>query len=148
MPMQLDGPGFAPLSEAVSAAYLVVLLHGVAANGNDLLYLARAWREHFAHSGVHRAECTISIRWCAGDPAVVRALQDRAPEKMLAGGEADCCSRSAPVGGLLAGRQLGGARLALAGFSQGARDERSAARRAAANANCRHRCFFGSPAGR
>jgi hypothetical protein len=34
MPMQLDGPGLVPLSGG-KAAYLVVLLHGVAANGND-----------------------------------------------------------------------------------------------------------------
>src|SRR5437588_13034618 len=43
MPMQLDGPGLAPLAGG-KAAYLVILLHGVGANGNDLIALARAWR--------------------------------------------------------------------------------------------------------
>jgi len=43
MLMQLDGPGLAPLSGG-KAAYLVVLLHGVAANGNDLISLGSAWR--------------------------------------------------------------------------------------------------------
>jgi hypothetical protein len=43
MPMQLDGPGLAPLAGG-KAASLVVLLHGVGANGNDLISLARSWR--------------------------------------------------------------------------------------------------------
>ena len=38
------GPVLAPLSGGKAAA-LVVLLHGVAAKGDDLLYLARAWQE-------------------------------------------------------------------------------------------------------
>ena len=42
--MQLDGRGLAPLSGG-KTAQLVILLHGVAANGNDLLYLARAWQK-------------------------------------------------------------------------------------------------------
>ena len=44
MLMQVDGPGLAPLSGG-KAAYLVVLLHGVAANGNDLISLGSAWRK-------------------------------------------------------------------------------------------------------
>ena len=41
--MQLDGPGSRPSPAA--SRHLVVLLHGVAANGRDLLFLREAWRE-------------------------------------------------------------------------------------------------------
>jgi phospholipase/carboxylesterase len=116
--MQLDGPGFAPLSGG-KAAYLVVLLHGVAANGNDVLYLARAWRkilptaEFIAPNAPFPSDHAPEARqWFS--------VQDRAPEKLLAG-----LREAGPIldrffDDLLASRQLDDARLALAGFSQGA----------------------------
>jgi len=116
--MQLDGPGIAPLSGG-KAAYLVVLLHGVAANGNDLLYLARAWRmilpeaEFIAPNAPFPSDYGPEARqWFS--------LADRAPEKLLAGlREADAILDRF-VDELLASRRLGDAQLALAGFSQGA----------------------------
>ena len=116
--MQLEGPGFAPLSGG-KAAYLVVLLHGVGANGSDLISLARAWRkllpeaEFFApHAPFPYRDAPEARQWFS--------LEDRAPEKLLAGlREADAILDRF-FDELLASRQLDDARLALAGFSQGA----------------------------
>jgi phospholipase/carboxylesterase len=44
--MQLDGPGLKPLSGG-RPAELIVILHGVAASGQAVFWLAQAWREHF-----------------------------------------------------------------------------------------------------
>lgn len=116
--MQLEGPGFAPLSGG-KAAYLVVLLHGVGANGNDLLYLAHAWRkilpaaEFIAPNAPFPSDHgPLSRQWFS--------LQDRAPEKLLAGLREAAELLDQFFDELLASRQLGDARLALAGFSQGA----------------------------
>jgi phospholipase/carboxylesterase len=116
--MQLDGPGFAPLSGG-KAAYLVVLLHGIGANGNDLLYLAHAWRkllpeaEFIAPNAPFPYDHGPEVRqWFS--------LQDRAPEKLLAGLRGANTILDRFFDELLASRHLGDARLALAGFSQGA----------------------------
>jgi phospholipase/carboxylesterase len=118
MPMRLDGPGFAPLSGG-KAAYLVVLLHGVGANGNDLLYLAHAWRkllpeaEFIAPNAPFPSDHAPEARqWFS--------LADRAPEKLLAGLREAGAILDRFFDELLASRELDGARLALAGFSQGA----------------------------
>jgi phospholipase/carboxylesterase len=116
--MQLDGPGLAPLSGG-KAAYLVVLLHGVAANGNDLISLARAWRkilpkaEFIAPNAPFRCDYAPEARqWFS--------LEDRAREKLLAGLREAGAILDRFFDELLATRQLGDAHLALAGFSQGA----------------------------
>ena len=116
--MQLDGPGLAPLSGG-KAAYLVVLLHGVAANGNDLISLARAWRkilpkaEFIAPNAPFPSDYGPEARqWFS--------LADRAPEKLLAGLREAGAILDRFFDELLASRQLDDARLALAGFSQGA----------------------------
>lgn len=116
--MQLDGPGFAPLSGG-KAAFLVVLLHGFAANGNDLISLARAWRkilpraEFIApHAPFPYGDAPETWQWFS--------LQDRAPEKLLAGLRQAGAILDRFFDELLASRQLGDAGLALAGFSQGA----------------------------
>jgi phospholipase/carboxylesterase len=118
MPMQLDGPGFAPLSGG-KAAYLVVLLHGVGANGNALISLARAWRkilpkaEFIAPNAPFPCDCAPEARqWFS--------MQDRAPEKLLAGLREAGAILDRFFDDLVASRQLDDARLALAGFSQGA----------------------------
>ncbi|MGH6796719.1 MAG: alpha/beta hydrolase [Methylocella sp.] len=116
--MQLDGPGFAPLSGA-KPAYLVVLLHGVAATGNDLLYLARAW-----HKLLPQAEFIApNAPFPSDHDPLTRqwfSVHDRAPEKLLAGLREAGAILDRFFDELLASRQLGDARLALAGFSQGA----------------------------
>jgi phospholipase/carboxylesterase len=118
MPMQLDGPGLAPLSGG-KAAYLVVLLHGVAANGNDLISLARAWRKILPKAEFIAPNAPFP---CDNAPEARKwfSLQDRAPEKLLAGLREAGAILDRFFDELLAGRQLDDARLALAGFSQGA----------------------------
>jgi phospholipase/carboxylesterase len=118
MLMQLDGPGLAPLSGG-KAAYLVVLLHGVAANGNDLISLGSAWRkilpkaEFIAPNAPFPSDYGPEARqWFS--------LADRAPEKLLAGLREAGAILDRFFDELLASRQLGDARMALAGFSQGA----------------------------
>jgi phospholipase/carboxylesterase len=118
MPMQLDGPGLAPLTGG-KAAYLVVLLHGIGANGNDLIPLARAWRkllpgaEFIApHAPFPRDNAPDARQWFS--------LADRAPEKLLAGLKEASAILDRFFDELLASRELADARLALAGFSQGA----------------------------
>ena len=116
--MQLDGPGFAPLSGS-KAAYLVVLLHGFAANGNDLLHLARAWRKILPNAEFIAPNAPFPY----DDAPEARqwfSLGDRAPEKLLAGLREAGAILDRFFDELLASRQLGDARLALAGFSQGA----------------------------
>jgi len=101
------------------AAYLVILLHGVAASGNDLISLARAWRkilpeaEFIAPNAPFPSENAPQARqWFS--------LADRAPEKLLAGLREAGAILDHFFNELLASRQLDDARLALAGFSQGA----------------------------
>jgi phospholipase/carboxylesterase len=118
MPIQLDGPGLAPLSGG-KAAYLVVLLHGVAANGNDLISLARAWREILPEAEFIAPNAPFP---CDNAPVTRQwfSLVDRAPEKLLAGLREAGVILDCFFDELLASRQLDDARLALAGFSQGA----------------------------
>lgn len=118
MPIRLDGPGLARLSGG-KAAYLVVLLHGVAANGNDLISLARAWRkilpeaEFIAPNAPFPSDSAPEARqWFS--------LADRAPDKLLAGLREAGAILGRFFDELLVSRQLDDARLALAGFSQGA----------------------------
>jgi phospholipase/carboxylesterase len=116
--MQLDGPGLAPLA-AGKAAYLVVLLHGVAANGNDLISLARAWRTILPETEFIAPDAPFPSDYAPGARQWF-SLADRAPEKLLAGLKEAATILDRFFDELLASRQLSGACLALAGFSQGA----------------------------
>jgi phospholipase/carboxylesterase len=118
MPMQLDGPGLAPLSGG-KAAHLVVLLHGVAANGNDLISLAHAWRTLLPDAEFIAPNAPFPCDY-APEGRQWFSLQDRAPEKLLAGLREAGAILDRFFDALLASRQLGDAGLALAGFSQGA----------------------------
>jgi phospholipase/carboxylesterase len=118
MRIQLDGPGCAPLSGG-KAAYLVILLHGVGANGNDLISLARAWRKILPKAEFVVPNAPFPCDY-APDARQWFSLQDRAPEKLLAGVREAGAILDRFFDELLASRQLDDARLALAGFSQGA----------------------------
>jgi phospholipase/carboxylesterase len=118
MRIELDGPGFAPLSGG-KAAYLVVLLHGVAANGNDLISLARAWRKILPNAEFIAPNAPFPCDY-APEARQWFSLADRAPEKLLAGLRKAGAILDCFFDELLASRQLADARLALAGFSQGA----------------------------
>jgi phospholipase/carboxylesterase len=116
--MQLDGPGLAPLSGG-KAAYLVVLLHGVAANGNDLISLAHSWRKILPNAEFIAPNAPFPCDY-APEARQWFSLADRAPEKLLAGLREAGAILDRFFDELLASRQLDDARLALAGFSQGA----------------------------
>ncbi len=116
--MQLDGPGLAPLAGG-KADYLVVLLHGVGANGNDLISLARAWRAILPETEFIAPNAPFPCDY-APEARQWFSLADRAPEKLLAGLREAATILDRFFDELLASRQLSDARLALAGFSQGA----------------------------
>ena len=121
--MQLDRPGFAPLSGG-KTAQLVVLLHGVAANGNDLLYLARAWQKLLPEAEFVAPHAPFPCDY-APEGWQWFSLQDRAPEKLLAGLRDAAAILDRFFDELLVSRGLDDSRVALAGFSQGAATARS-----------------------
>ncbi|MGH6935664.1 MAG: alpha/beta hydrolase, partial [Methylocella sp.] len=81
--MQLDGPGFAPLAGG-KATSLVVLLHGIGANGNDLLFLAQAWRKLLPKAEFIAPNAPLPFDH-APEARQWFSLQDRSPDKLLAG---------------------------------------------------------------
>jgi phospholipase/carboxylesterase len=118
MAMELDGPSLAPLSGG-RAAHLVVILHGVAANGNDVLYLARFWQKLLPEAEFIAPDAPFPCDY-APTGRQWFSLEDRAPEKLLAGLRQADSILVRYLDELLADRKLEDARLALAGFSQGA----------------------------
>lgn len=116
--MELNGPGLAPFSGGKPVS-LVVLLHGVAADGNDLLFLARAWRTLLPDTEFIAPDAPFPCDYAPGGRQWF-SLQDRAPEKLLAGLRNAAAILDRFFDELLASRGLDDSRLALAGFSQGA----------------------------
>ncbi len=115
--IELDGPRLGP-ADGGPAKALVVMLHGVGADGNDLIGLAPMWASllpgvAFVSPNAPEA-CDMApygYQWFS--------LQDRRPAAMLAGVQA-----AAPVLNAFLDRELerlglGPERLALVGFSQG-----------------------------
>ena len=115
--LDLDGPRFGPV-QGGNAAQLVILLHGLGADGNDLIGLA----PHFAqllpqavfvspHAPFPCDMAPFGRQWFS--------LQDRHPETILAG-----VKMAAPILASFMDRELdryglAPDRLALVGFSQG-----------------------------
>src|ERR1700730_4725371 len=118
MPMRIDGPVVAPLAGG-KAAYLVVLLHGVGANGNDLISLAHAWRKLLPETEFIAPTAPFPSDY-APEARQWFSVADRAPEKLLAGLREAGTILDRFFDEVLASRQLGDTCLALAGFSQGA----------------------------
>src|ERR1700730_2401445 len=118
MPMQLDGPRLAPLAGG-KTAYLVVLLHGVGANGNDLISVAVGYQTILPETEFIAPTAPFPCDY-APEARQWFSLADRAPEKLLAGLREAATILDRFFDELLASRQLGDARLALVGFSQGA----------------------------
>ena len=116
--MHWNGPRLAPLSGGKPNS-IVVLLHGVAANGRDLLFLAHAWRDLLPDTEFIAPDAPFA---CDYAPAGRQwfSLQDRTPEKLLAGLRDAAAILDRFFDELLASRGLDDSRLALAGFSQGA----------------------------
>ena len=92
----LDGPRLAPRSGG-PARNLVVLLHGVGADGSDLIGLAPLLAEHLPDAAFHAPDAPFP---CDMAPYGRQwfSLQDRRPAAMLAGvrraaPRCRCCSR-------------------------------------------------------
>ncbi len=115
--VKLSGPSMLPRAGG-SPRQLVVLLHGLGADGRDLLGLAPLLAGRLPRAAFHAPDAP---QPCDMAPYGRQwfSLQDRRPEAMLQG-----ALRAAPaldefLDALLASHGLGDDRLALVGFSQG-----------------------------
>lgn len=118
MPIDLDGPSLAPLS-CGKAVYLVVLLHGVGANGDDLIDLALNWQPILPKAEFVALNAPFPCDF-APDRRQWFSVTDRAPEKLLQGAREAASILDPHLDDLLAKRRLDASHLALVGFSQGA----------------------------
>ena len=115
--IELDGPRFGPHDGGETKA-LVVMLHGVGADGNDLIGIAPMWAPllpgvaFVAPNGPEPCDMApYGHQWFS--------LQDRRPETMLAGVQSAAPIVNAFIDRELERHGLGPDRLALVGFSQG-----------------------------
>jgi phospholipase/carboxylesterase len=113
----LSGPARKPASGG-APRQLVLLLHGVGADGNDLIGLAPYWApllpdaEFVAPDAPYPCDMApFGRQWFS--------LQDRTPAAILAGVRATAPILDAFIDAALAARNLDDGRLALVGFSQG-----------------------------
>ena len=113
---ELDGPRFGP--EAGKAGALVILLHGLGADGNDLIGLA----PHFAQGLPEAAFVSPHAPFPCDMAPFGRqwfSLQTRAPEAILGGVRAAAGHLDAFIDKELSDHGLEDDRLAIIGFSQG-----------------------------
>ena len=113
----LDGPRFGPAAGG-GARQLVVLLHGLGADGNDLIGLA----PHLARGLPDAAFVAPNAPFPCDMAPYGRqwfSLQDRAPEAVLAGVRAAAPILDGFLDDELARHGLSDGQLALVGFSQG-----------------------------
>lgn len=114
---QISGPSLPPAAGG-SPRELVILLHGVGADGDDLIELAPHWAPLLPHAEFLAPNapfpCDMAPFGCQWF-----SLQDRQPERMLAGIRVTAPLLDAYIDQALAERDLTDARLALVGFSQG-----------------------------
>jgi phospholipase/carboxylesterase len=113
----LSGPSHPPASGG-KPRQLVILLHGLGADGNDLIGLAPVWApvlpdaEFVAPNAPFPCDMApYGFQWFS--------LQDRSPEMLLAGVRAAAPALDAFIDQALAARGLAVKDLALVGFSQG-----------------------------
>lgn len=113
----LSGPALEPAAGG-AARQLVILLHGLGADGNDLLSLAQQWQSllpHTAFLSPHAPQpCDLApmgFQWFS--------LRDFSPSAMIAGIRAAAPALRSFLEAELQARGLGFDRLALVGFSQG-----------------------------
>ena len=113
----LSGPSHPP-SSGGKPRQLVILLHGIGADGNDLIGLAPAWApllqdaEFVAPNAPFPCDMApYGFQWFS--------LQDRSPAMILAGVRAAAPALDAFIDDALATRGLAEKDLALVGFSQG-----------------------------
>jgi phospholipase/carboxylesterase len=115
--LEIDGPRFGPASGGTPDS-LIVLLHGVGADGNDLIELAPILGEHLPgtafvspHAPFPYDGAPMGRQWFS--------LMERTQEMMLAGVRASAPILDAFLDEELARLGLADDRLALVGFSQG-----------------------------
>ncbi|HSE76609.1 MAG TPA: prolyl oligopeptidase family serine peptidase [Alphaproteobacteria bacterium] len=113
----LSGPSYGPASGGQPES-LIVLLHGLGADGNDLIGLAPYWARALArtefispHAPFPCDMAPFGRQWFS--------LQDRSPAMVLAGVQAAAPILDAFIDQALASRGLDESRAALVGFSQG-----------------------------
>jgi len=113
----LDGPRRAPLAGG-APKQVVVLLHGLGADGGDLIGLAPPWAEALPHAAFVAPDAP---QPCDMAPYGRQwfSLQDRSPARVEAGIRAALPGLAAFLDAELARHDLPGEALALAGFSQG-----------------------------
>ncbi|MCO6417088.1 prolyl oligopeptidase family serine peptidase [Siccirubricoccus sp. KC 17139] len=113
----LDGPRLGPRAGG-AAQQLVVLLHGLGADGTDLIGLAPEWAEALPHAAFVAPDAPSP---CDMGPWGRQwfSLQDRSPARMAAEIRAVAPALQGFLDAELARLGLPGSALALAGFSQG-----------------------------
>lgn len=113
----LSGPSHKPASGG-KAQQLIVLLHGLGADGNDLIGLAPYWATLLPEAEFVSPNAPFP---CDMAPFGRQwfSLQDRSPAAITAGVRATAPILDAFLDDALAARGLDGSKLALVGFSQG-----------------------------
>ncbi|MEO1090304.1 MAG: dienelactone hydrolase family protein [Pseudomonadota bacterium] len=113
----LRGPEVAP-ADGRSPQFLVILLHGVGADGADLIDLAPMLQRYVPHAafvapnGPERCDMApMGYQWFS--------LRDRRPEALLAGVQAVRADLDAFIDAELQARSLPASACAIVGFSQG-----------------------------
>lgn len=115
--MDLDGPRYGPASGG-DPDQLVILLHGLGADGADLIGLAPHWAQTLPNAAFVAPNAPYP---CDMAPMGYQwfSVQDRTPEAMLAQARAIAPSLGAFIDAELARVGLTADKLALVGFSQG-----------------------------
>lgn len=113
----LQGPSFGPVAGGRPRS-LVILLHGLGADGDDLIQLAPHWAQRLPstefvspHAPFPCDMAPYGRQWFS--------LQDRGPQAVLAGVEAAAPILDAFIDASLEARGLPASAVALVGFSQG-----------------------------
>lgn len=114
---ELDGPRYGPAS-GTAPKQLVILLHGLGADGQDLIGLAPHWGQALPDAAFASPNAPFP---CDMAPYGYQwfSVQDRTPETMLAGVRAAAPALDAFIDAELERTGLSEDRLALVGFSQG-----------------------------
>src|SRR5579863_7762009 len=117
MSTTLSGPAHKPASGA-APRQLVILLHGLGADGNDLIGLAPYWAPLLPDAEFVSPDAPFP---CDMAPFGRQrfSLQDRSPDAILAGVRAAAPLLDSFIDDALSTRGLDESRLALVGFSQG-----------------------------
>jgi phospholipase/carboxylesterase len=117
MAFTLSGPSFGP-SSGGKPRRLVLLLHGLGADGNDLIGLAPYWAPRLPDTEFLSPNAPFP---CDFAPYAYQwySVQDRSPEMQLAGVRAAAPILDALIDEVLAARGLAVRDLAVVGFSQG-----------------------------